>query len=44
MSNIVQNPKLIQIMEIIFKRNLSFKNKIDELIKITFKNNNKCKL
>lgn len=39
MNNIVQNPKLIQIMEIIFKRHLSFKNKIDEIIKITSKNN-----
>lgn len=38
MNNIVQNPKLIQIMEIIFKRNLSFKNKIDELIKVASKN------
>lgn len=40
MEKIVQNPKLLEILEVIMKRDITIKQKINKIIEITFKKNN----
>ncbi|MGV2927095.1 hypothetical protein RW115_00735 [Macrococcus capreoli] len=40
MEKIVQNSKFVESLDILMKRDITFKQKINKLIEITFKKNN----